>query len=104
MRRICALFAGSVFALLHPGDAAAQSQAYPAVTVPRVVTITGVFQPADGQPPRAVETVMLVLYTDATGGAPLWQEIQSIAVDWERSVRRSGSRKRYGIWVRRAAG
>ncbi len=39
------------------------------------------FQPVDGQPPRAVETVTLAIYAEPTGGTPLWQETQSVAVD-----------------------
>jgi hypothetical protein len=53
----------------------------PSAAVPRVMNLAGVFQPVDGQPLRAVETVTVALYTDATGGTPLWQETQSVAVD-----------------------
>ena len=49
--------------------------------MPRLINLTGVFQPVDGQPPRAVETVTLAIYAEPTGGAPLWQETQSVAVD-----------------------
>jgi hypothetical protein len=53
----------------------------PSVSVPRVMNLAGVFQPVDGQPLRAVETITVALYTDPTGGAPLWQETQSVAID-----------------------
>ncbi len=46
-----------------------------------MITVTGVFQPVDGQPARAVETVTLAIYADQVGGAPLWQETQNVAVD-----------------------
>jgi Chaperone of endosialidase len=58
----------------------ARAQTAPAA-VPRVMNLAGVFQPVDGQPLRAVETVTVALYTDPTGGTPLWQETQSVAVD-----------------------
>jgi endosialidase-like protein len=68
--------------VIIPSIAFAQTAATgPSASVPRVINVGGVFQPVDGQPPRAVETVTLVLYTDPTGGAPLWQETQSVAVD-----------------------
>jgi trimeric autotransporter adhesin len=74
LRLILALF-------LSSGIALAQSAQERSSSVPRVIAVTGVFQPADGQPPRAVETVTLALYAEPTGGAPLWQETQGVAVD-----------------------
>ena len=53
----------------------------PPVAVPRLITITGVFRPADRQPPDPVEVVTLAIYAEETGGLPLWQETQSISVD-----------------------
>jgi endosialidase-like protein len=53
----------------------------PSVSVPRLINITGVFRPADGQPPAAVETVTLAIYADELGGAPLWQETQTVTID-----------------------
>ena len=50
-------------------------------SVPRLINISGVFRPANGQPASAVETVTLSIYADAEGGAPLWQETQTIAID-----------------------
>jgi len=40
-----------------------------------------VFRPANGQAASAVETVTLSIYADQQGGAPLWQETQTIALD-----------------------
>ena len=37
--------------------------------------------PANGQPAGAVETVTLSIYAEPEGGAPLWQETQTIAID-----------------------
>ena len=39
-------------------------------------------------PPAPVETVMLAIYADETGGAPLWQEAQYVVVDadWRYAV------------------
>ena len=55
--------------------------ANPSVTVPRLIQITGVFQPVDGQPPSAVEIVTLSVYAEADGGLPVWQERQTVAID-----------------------
>jgi hypothetical protein len=71
-----------VLCLIAPTPALAQgAQTAAPAAVPRVITLTGVFQPADGQPPRDVETVTLALYAEPTGGVPLWQETQNVAVD-----------------------
>ena len=53
----------------------------PSVTVPRLIQITGVFQPVDGQPPSAVEIVTLSVYAEADGGLPVWQERQTVAIE-----------------------
>ena len=45
------------------------------------MNVTGVFRPADGQPPAAVETVTLSIYADEVGGTPLWQETQTVTLD-----------------------
>jgi hypothetical protein len=50
-------------------------------SVPHLMKIAGVFHPADGQPAGAVETVTLSIYAEPEGGAPLWQETQTIALD-----------------------
>jgi hypothetical protein len=68
-----------LFLCLSPLTALAQVSQEP--SVPRLINITGVFRPADGQPPAAVETITLAIYADATGGAPVWQETQTIAID-----------------------
>jgi hypothetical protein len=57
-----------LLAICH-ATAEAQSQH----SVPRLVTVTGTFRPADGQPAGAVETVTVSIYADQEGGAPLWQ-------------------------------
>jgi hypothetical protein len=79
----------------------AQSLQRPAeVTAPRLVQVSGVFRPADGQPPAAAEVVTLAIYADESGGAPLWQETQSIAVDAEgRYALLLGSTERDGLPV-----
>lgn len=45
--------------------------------------VNGVFVPANGQPVGPVETVTLAIYADEKGGAPLWQETQTVTVDAE---------------------
>ena len=49
--------------------------------MPRLINVSGVFQPADGQPPAPVEVVTLTIYAEPEGGVPLWQEMQTVAVD-----------------------
>src|SRR3954469_8732893 len=61
--------------------ALAQSDQQPTASVPRLINITGVFRPADGQPPAAVETVTLAIYADEQGGTPVWQETQTVTLD-----------------------
>src|SRR3954469_2165269 len=61
--------------------ALAQSDQQPTASVPRLINITGGFRPADGQPPATVETVTLAIYADQEGGAPLWQETQTVTLD-----------------------
>ena len=53
----------------------------PTVTVPRLIQITGVFQPVDGQPPAPVEIVTLSIYEEPDGGLPVWQEQQTVAIE-----------------------
>jgi hypothetical protein len=81
MRLSIAVFAATILAAFPLRAAQAQGQSTSPAALPRVMTITGVFQPADGQPPRPVETLTLAIYADAVGGAPLWQELQTVALD-----------------------
>jgi hypothetical protein len=68
--------------VLYPSAMLAQSsQSASSPSVPRLINITGVFRPANGQPAAAVETVTLSIYADQEGGAPVWQETQTIALD-----------------------
>ena len=68
------LFVGTV---LH----AQQSPRPGASSVPRVMQVSGVFVPANGQPPASVESVTIAIYADEQGGTPLWEETQEVAVD-----------------------
>ena len=52
----------------------------PSTSVPRLINVSGVFQPADGQPPAPVEVVTLSIYAEPDGGVPLWQETQTVTV------------------------
>ena len=45
------------------------------------IKVSGVFQPADGQPPAPIEVVTLSIYAEQEGGVALWQEVQKVAVD-----------------------
>src|SRR3954470_18090179 len=59
----------------------AQSAQSSSTSVPRLINVTGVFRPADGQAPAAVESVTLSIYADQEGGTALWQETQSVTLD-----------------------
>jgi hypothetical protein len=85
MRELYAATVGLVLTIVSAQGAHAQvAQPNPPTSsgsVPRVINITGVFQPVDGQPLRPLETVTLAIYTDETGGTPLWQETQNVVID-----------------------
>ena len=67
--RLYALLVSLVCVLLSPLTLLAQSdQSGPSVSVPRLINVTGVFQPVDGQSPAAVEVVTLSIYAEAAGG------------------------------------
>jgi Chaperone of endosialidase len=51
------------------------------VPVPRLINVSGVFHPADGQGGTRTQEVTLAVYADETGGAPIWQETQSVDID-----------------------
>ena len=70
-----------VVVALSVAAVSAQSQSASSQSVPRLINIAGVFRPADGQPAGPVATVTLSIYADQQGGAPLWQETQTIALD-----------------------
>ena len=63
---------------LHAQDA---SPSGTATAIPHLVRVTGAFSPATGLPPSDLETVTLAIYAEETGGTPLWQETQDVAVD-----------------------
>lgn len=67
-----------VATVLHAQETASSAAAK---SVPKVMRVTGVFVPANGQPAASVEVVTVAIYAEETGGTPLWQETQSVAVD-----------------------
>ena len=76
----------SLVVLLSPTVLLAQSPQQSqstSMSVPRLIRLTGTFRPADGQTPLSVETVTVAIYAEETGGAPLWQETQKLAIDAE---------------------
>ena len=81
MRRVWAVGLIVVMALGIPALARAQAPASASVSVPRVVTVSGTYQPASGLPAPARATITLTVYTDQTGAASLWQETQDVALD-----------------------
>ena len=82
MRVIFRCIHSSGHALSSPIGLLGQSAQPPSsVSVPRLVSVTGVYQPADGQPPPAGTVVTLLIYADEHGGTPLWQETQNVVLD-----------------------
>src|SRR5436190_9970207 len=79
MRPISAVLILFGVVVIIPSLSSAQSAS--SVTVPRLIQITGVFQPVDGHAPSAVEIVTLSVYAEADGGLPVWQERQTVAVE-----------------------
>ena len=60
---------------------AQQSPTPPPNSVPRVIPVSGVFVPANGEPAGRVETATVAIYTEQEGGTPIWQETQRVTVD-----------------------
>jgi hypothetical protein len=79
VRRQLAVLMAILLVLLSPIAASAQSTS--SSSVPRLISITGVFRPTDGQPAGPVATVTLSIYADPQGGPPLWQETQQVTLD-----------------------
>jgi hypothetical protein len=81
MRVVHVMLVFVISAIVVSPSHAQSAQPGPTVSVPRVINISGVYVPADGQPPAGVEAVTLSVYTEAEGGTPIWQETQSVALD-----------------------
>jgi Chaperone of endosialidase len=79
-RSVFVLSAGLLFATAAWAQPAQQA-VFSSTAVDRVFQINGVYRPADGKAAAAVESVTLSIYAEASGGTPLWQETQSLAVD-----------------------
>ena len=69
--------------VVAPTPGWAQSARSPEISmsVPRLVNLSGEYRPADGSSALPLETVTLRIYSQASGGVPLWQETQTVAVD-----------------------
>jgi len=75
------LVARLFLSLLIVSPVVASAQSAQDQSIPRLITITGVYRPADGKAPGAVETVTLSVYAEQQGGAPLFQETQQVTLD-----------------------
>jgi len=49
--------------------------------VPHLVKFSGALRSTSGAPPSGVVAIKFVVYGDATGGTPLWQEVQNAQLD-----------------------
>ena len=82
MRSVLTVVGALSIVLLGPSYSLGQAgQQPPAAGVPRVMSLSGVFAPADGGRPAPVEAVTVAIYDSETGGAPIWQETQSIRLE-----------------------
>jgi hypothetical protein len=82
MRPIPAALVILVLCLASPAPVFAQSsQASLSTSVPRLINVSGVYRPADKQPLTPLEQVTFAVYAQETGGTPVWQETQQVAVD-----------------------
>jgi hypothetical protein len=75
------LLASLLGTLLLASLAAAQSSTQAASAVPRLVRFGGSVKDVKGAPLTGVVGVTFALYSQATGGAPLWLETQNITAD-----------------------
>jgi Chaperone of endosialidase len=75
------LFATLLALVLSLSSTIVSAQTPQEQSVPRLITISGVYRPADARPPAAVETVTLSVYADQQGGTPLFQETQQVTLD-----------------------
>jgi Chaperone of endosialidase len=76
-----ALIVVSVCCAVSRAAIAAPQSTTPTTAVPRLVRVTGSFRPADGRPPAPIEQITFAVYADGTGGTPLWQETQNVAIE-----------------------
>ncbi len=82
--RLLSAMSSIIIVMLSISAISAQSlQSLSSQSVPRLINVTGVFRPANGQPAGGAETVTLSIYADQQGGTPLWQETQTVALDAE---------------------
>jgi len=78
MRRAAALVALSV--VVYASWGYAQQARSNTTAVPRLIQVTGTFQPASGSPAAPVEIATLAIYAKEAGGTPLWQETQNVTI------------------------
>jgi len=76
MRRFNTVLSAFAAILILASTVRAQSTVAPNTS--RLINITGTLRPADGQPLAPVESVTLAIYSEESGGTPLWQETQSV--------------------------
>ena len=69
MRPLSAMSLLIVVVVSSSAISAQSSQSVSSASIPRLINISGVFQPANGQPASAVETLTLSIYADSEGGA-----------------------------------
>jgi hypothetical protein len=83
MRIVAAVSIGVilVFAAASPARAQSQAPTNTTASVPRLIPVSGTYQPATGQAAPTTAVVTLAVYAAATDTTPLWQETQDVALD-----------------------
>jgi len=81
MRIAAAVSITSVLFLGAPARAHAQAPPTATVSVPRLITVSGIYQPASGVPAPKSIAITLAVYADASGGAALFEETQDVSLD-----------------------
>ena len=56
--------------------------------VPRLVKYSGTLKDSTGNPLTGVVGMTFSVYSDSTGGAPLWQEVQNVQLDCAGTLHR----------------
>ena len=94
MRRMSAAFAALLLVLPVPATSICAGSPGPSVSVPRLISVTGVYQPADGQPPPAGTVVTLVDLRRARRAAPRCGRKRRTSPSTRRAASRCSSGRR----------
>jgi endosialidase-like protein len=82
MRKSSSVPGLALVAMIAAATSHAQSaQSSTSLSIPRVISISGTYQPANGQPAPVGTVVTLSIYASEEGGTAFWQETQNVVLD-----------------------